>query len=97
MSGKDDNFLRVLFETRSKQELKGELLQKDVKVFQEIERLKEEIGKNFQHIIDSNFPPILARLDQIQQLLVVIGQKVDMSEFEKEILSRLMDEVTKKK
>lgn len=97
MSKKEHNFLHSMFETSEEEEAKGRILQKDVKTFQEIARLKEEINTNVKHIIEANFPPILARLDQIVSLLVAIGQKVDISDLEKEVLQLLKDEVKKKK
>lgn len=97
MSDKEPNFLRMMFESRDKQLEKGKIVQEDVKKFQEIERLKEEINTNVKHIVDSNFPPILARLDQIQKMLLAIGAKVDISDLEKEVLTLLKNEVGKKK
>lgn len=97
MSDKEHNFLRMMFESRDKQLEKGKLVQEDVKKFQEIARLKEEIVTNVKAIVDSNFPPILARLDQIQKMLLAIGAKVDISDLEKEVLTLLKNEVGKKK
>jgi len=97
MSDKEPNFLRMMFESRDKQLEKGKIVQEDVKKFQEIARLKEEIVTNVKAIVDSNFPPILARLDQIQKMLLAIGAKVDISDLEKEVLTLLKNEVGKKK
>ena len=93
----EKNFLKVMFENRDKQEMKGQILQEDVKSFQEIERLKEEIVTNVKTMIKENFPPITSRLDQIYELLVKIGLKVDITDLEKEVLQLLKDEVKKKK
>lgn len=97
MSQDEHNFLRLMFENRVEQEEKGKKLTEQVKAFQEIQRLKEEINTNVKYIIESNFPPITARLDQIVQLLVAIGAKVDITDLEKEVLTLLKDEVKKKK
>lgn len=96
MSKKEYNFLKTMFKKRHIQEEKGRIVQEDVKKFQEIERLKEEIITNVEAIIEQNFPPITARLDQIVQLLVAIGTKVDISDLEQEVLELLKAEVTKK-
>ena len=96
MPKKPDNFLSAMFETRHIQAEKGRKLVKEIKTFQEITRLREEIITNVKHIVDSNFPPITARLDQIVQLLVAIGQKVDMSDLEKEVLGLLKAQVQEK-
>ena len=97
MSETEPNFMQSIFGKREMQEKKGKALVENVKTFQEIQRLGEEIIKNVQHIVDYNFPPILARLDQIEQLLVAIGMKVDISDLEKEVLGLLKAEVQKKK